>query len=127
MKLQTQQLAGLSVSLDKLVYEKCPDHLLTHTPHTFIYFLTILNLSDRTIKILGRKWVLKFSTGEVLVVEGDGIVGKTPILASGEHFSYNSFHATKTNAEVIGTFYGIDELNNLIHILIPIFKLNIPK
>ena len=32
------------------------------------------------------------------VVEGDGVVGQTPVLEPGEDFSYNSYHVTAANA-----------------------------
>src|SRR5206468_113010 len=88
------ELPGLRVELDKLVYRHGGEQLPPDRPHAFIYYLTIRNDSDRTVTLLGRKWVVEHSDGTQLVVEGDKIVGETPRLAPGEHFSYNSYHVT---------------------------------
>jgi ApaG protein len=85
----SHELPGLSVKLDKLVYHH-GDNLPPDRPHAFIYHLTIRNDSDRTVTLLGRKWVIENTDGTSLVVEGDKIVGETPTLAPGGHFSYNS-------------------------------------
>ena len=62
-----------------------------------------------------------------LVIEGDKIVGETPRLAPGEEFSYNSYHVTGANSTVNGSFHGVDEFGNKIHVLLAPFDLNIPQ
>ena len=64
--------------------------------------------------------------GNRLIVEGDKIVGHTPDLAPGEHFSYNSFHLTTTHARAEGSFHGVDTHGNRVHVRIPPFELTIP-
>ncbi|MDD3181129.1 MAG: ApaG domain [Opitutaceae bacterium] len=120
------ELPGLHVVLDKLTYHTGPD-LPTEQPHAFVYFLTICNDSDRTVILLGRKWVVQHSDGTQLVIEGDKIVGKTPRLAPGARFSYNSFHVTATNARAHGSFHGVDESGQAVHVGIPPFSMNIPR
>ena len=122
----SHELSGLRVSLDKLVYHTGPD-LPPDRPHAFVYFLTIHNGSDRTVTLLGRKWVVQHADGSQLVLEGDKIVGETPRLAPGEHFSYNSYHVTATDAQVQGSFHGVDDSGRRIHVRIPDFALNIPR
>lgn len=116
-------LQGLQVNLDRLVYEGNTGSLPPETPHAFIYFITIANLTDRQVKLLGRKWVVEEANGHTQVLEGDKIVGKTPILKPGEAFSYNSYHVTANHARAYGAFYGVDEWNNPVHTLIPPFDL----
>lgn len=117
---------GLRVEIDKLVYRRGTD-LPPDRPHAFIYYLTIRNDSDRTVSLLGRKWVVEHDDGTQLVVEGDKIVGETPRLAPGEHFSYNSYHVTHCNARAHGSFHGIDEQGNRIFVRIPRFEMQIPQ
>jgi ApaG protein len=121
----SRELPGLRVVLDKLVHHTGPN-LPPDRPHAFVYFLTIHNGSDRTVTLLGRKWVVQHADGTQLVVEGDKIVGQTPRLAPGEHFSYNSYHVTATDARVHGSFHGVDESARRIHVGIPTFDLRIP-
>ena len=112
--------------LDKLVHH-CENVNLPDTlSHAFIYFLSIHNLSDRTVTILGRKWVLKNDDETTTVVEGDKVVGETPVLTPGETFTYNSYHLTHIGAIASGSFHGVDELGNQIRVRIPDFRLEIP-
>lgn len=120
------ELRGLRVELDKLVYRHSGDDAPPDRPHTFIYYLTIHNDADRTVTLLGRKWVVQHADGTQLVIEGDRIVGETPRLAPGEHFSYNSFHLTGTDARVHGSFHGVDQFGAHIFVRIPPFALEIP-
>lgn len=121
------ELPGLSVHLDKLVYgigNNVP--LPPDQPHAFIYYLTIRNESDRTVTLLGRKWVIEHADGTHLVVEGDRIVGETPTLSPGEQFSYNSYHVGAGNAKAHGSFHGLDEEGNRIFVRIPLFEMIVP-
>jgi ApaG protein len=120
-------LPGLSVTLDRLDYRPGGVHVPTETPHVFVYHLTIHNRSDRRVRLLGRKWIVESADGERLVVEGDKIVGHTPDLAPGEHFSYNSFHLTATHARASGSFHGVDEAGARIHVRIPPFEMRVPE
>jgi ApaG protein len=120
-------LIGLTARLDKLVYHHGGMTLPADKPHAFVYFITILNKSDRIVTLLGRKWVIQHSDGDQLVVEGDKIVGETPRLAPGEQFSYNSYHMTGCDARAHGSFHGVDEFGNKVHVVIPPFDLSIPQ
>ena len=120
------ELPGLKVELDKLVYHHGGGNLPPDQPHAFIYYLTIRNDSDRTVTLLGRKWVIEHADGTSLVVEGDKIVGETPTLAPGEHFSYNSYHVTACNGRVAGSFHGLDAEGRRIFVRVPAFDMEIP-
>ena len=121
------ELPRLRVELDKLVYRHDDQGLPADRPHAFVYFLTIHNDSDRTVTLLARKWIVENADGTRLIVEGDKIVGETPRLAPGEHFSYNSYHVTAGEAEVHGSFHGLDESGRHIFVRIPRFALVIPS
>jgi len=121
------ELPGLRVEIDKVVYRHGGEQLPPDQPHAFIYYLTIRNDSTRTVTLLGRKWVVEHADGTQLVVEGDKIVGESPRLAPGEHFSYNSYHVTACNARAHGSFHGLDENEHRIFVRIPPFELLIPS
>jgi len=121
------ELPGLKVELDKLVYRHGGDQLPADRPHAFIYYLTIHNDSDRTVTLLGRKWVIENADGTRLVVEGDKIVGDTPILPPGGHFSYNSYHLGSCDSRAHGSFHGLDEHGARIFVRIPAFDMPLPS
>jgi len=123
----SSEVPGLTAHLDRLVYHHGGLCLPEGKPHAFVYFVTIRNTSDRTITLLGRKWVLEHADGTRFVLEGDRIVGETPRLAPGEHFSYNSYHVTGCNARATGTFHGVDEFGRRIHVPLAPFDLTIPE
>jgi ApaG protein len=124
---ESTALPGLNARLDKLHYHHGGASLPADKPHAFVYFITIRNGSDRTVTLLGRKWVIEHADGSRLVVEGDKIVGETPRLAPGEQFSYNSYHVTGCDAKACGSFHGVDDLGRKVHVLLPVFELIVPK
>jgi len=126
VKSDLLELPGLSVTLDRLVYAPelpaPPDK-----PHSFVYFISIHNGSDRTITIKGRKWVVTNSRNEVLVIEGDGVVGEFPVLRPGEKFSYNSRHILDTTRAIAqGSYLGVDEQGARVVVRIPTFEMVVP-
>jgi ApaG protein len=120
------ELPGLSARLDRLEHHHGGACLPPDRPHAFVYYITIRNASDRTVTLLGRKWVIDYRDGTQQVIEGDKIVGETPRLSPGEEFSYNSHHVTGCNAKVCGGFHGVDEAGTKIHVLLAPFDLTIP-
>jgi ApaG protein len=58
--------------------------------YLFSYHVTIENLSNEEVQLLGRHWFI-FDTGDgPSEVEGAGVIGKQPILKPGEVHHYQS-------------------------------------
>jgi ApaG protein len=123
----SKEISGLVARLDKLVHHHGGVSLPEDKPHAFVYYITIRNGSDRTVTLLGRKWVIEHGDGTRQVIEGDKIVGETPRLAPGEEFSYNSHHVTGCDARVLGCFHGVDESGEKVHVLLSPFDLTVPR
>ena len=126
MSSSSKELPGLRAQLDKLVYFHDDDKLPSDAPHAFIYFITISNLSEHTITLRGRRWVLRDADGHSHVIEGEGIVGKEPTLAPGENYTYNSYHMTHCDCVATGSFHGIDSSGYPIHLRIPEIEMKVP-
>ncbi len=75
---------------------------------------------------LDAQWVVRENDGEVTVVEGDGVVGQTPVIDPGGHFSYNSYHVVAGDAQVEGAFFG-EASGEWIYTRIPSFRLHVPE
>ncbi len=127
MSDNSTELEGLQATLDKLVHHREKSKVKGLNLHAFIYFITIRNLSDRSVTLKGRKWVLSNDDGTTTVVEGEKIVGETPVIPSGESFSYNSYHVTHLAATASGSFHGVDEYAEKIHVRLSPFRLEIPE
>lgn len=117
---------GIFVTLDELLYQYCPEQAPEDRPHLFKYSLTIHNQSSRRIRILARKWILTYADGQVDVIEGDKVVGKTPDLPPGGCFSYASFHLVPLDAVATGAFHGVDENGDLFTVPLPNMDLLVP-
>ena len=118
------ELPGLRVTVDRVVHhpeaQTPPDR-----PHYFAYFITIHNDSDVAVTIKGRKWVVRNSRGEIMAVEGDGVVGQFPRIEPGDSFSYNSCHLNDTTTAVAeGSYIGLDEQGRRVLTRIPKFEMD---
>ncbi|MGJ8677890.1 MAG: ApaG domain-containing protein [Akkermansiaceae bacterium] len=119
------ELDGLSVTVDNVVYMPSLD-APAEKPNPFVYFITIHNDSAEVVKITGRKWVVRENDGELIVVEGDGVVGQMPEIEPGERFSYNSYHFIAADAVAGGMFFGFSTSGKKVRVRIPNFNLELP-
>jgi ApaG protein len=58
---------------------------------TFAYFIRIENHRNETVQLLRRHWFISHDSGKTEEVEGEGVVGRQPIIAPGKVHEYNSF------------------------------------
>ena len=118
---------NLTVTVDRMDYQPDVDTPLDR-PHCFVYFISIHNGTEIPVTIHGRKWVVTNTRGEVMAVEGDGVVGEHPTIEPGEKFSYNSFHLLDTKSAVAeGSYIGVDANGQKVLTRIPKFKMTVPE
>lgn len=79
---------GLEISVESLYLASHSNPRDNH--FFFMYEITIENTNDFTVQLLRRKWDIFDSNGERRTVEGEGVVGETPVLEPGERYIYNS-------------------------------------
>lgn len=94
----------------------------------FVYFITIQNHSEFTVQLLKRHWDI-FDTGaEKRTVDGDGVVGETPVLEPGQKFEYNSGCNLSSEIGNMKGFYTFIKLadNKEFCVEIPRFDLVVP-
>ncbi|MEI6343031.1 MAG: ApaG domain [Verrucomicrobiota bacterium] len=115
------ELAGLRVTVDRVVYRLMP---FADKPHSFVYFITIHNDSPATVTITRRKWVITHADGRTEVLVGKGVVGQTPEVQPGETFSYNSQHFIPgPHATATGAYLGTTSDGRAVAVRIPPFRL----
>ncbi|MES2308000.1 MAG: ApaG domain [Verrucomicrobiota bacterium] len=120
------ELKGLHVTVDSLQFDPHaqapPDR-----PYAFRYTITIENKSPVGVKIHGRKWIIRDKDGRVEVVEGEGVVGKSPELPPGEKFTYQSYHLIHSESVAEGSYFGLTDQKQAIFTRIPMFEMHPPQ
>ncbi|MCG2793169.1 MAG: Co2+/Mg2+ efflux protein ApaG [Weeksellaceae bacterium] len=87
----------------------------------FRYHIEIENLGNLPVKLLSRKWIIYDLGFGFTEVEGAGVIGLTPIIESGEKFTYFSNVILKSG---VGNMEGHYVFENFEE---GIFNVSIPK
>ena len=96
--------------------------------YAFSYEITIENISSDIVQLQARHWEILDSLNFTEIVDGEGVVGQTPIITPGDKYIYSSgcmLHST------IGAMKGYYTMTNFstsenFEVQIPTFKLNVP-
>lgn len=92
--------------------------------YVFVYFIQIENLGDEPVKLLRRHWVISDSIGETHQVDGDGVIGRQPLIEPGKSHQYNSYSVLKSMSGTMEGHYEMQKQNGeLIQVKIPKFLL----
>lgn len=96
-----------------------------HSNHAFSYSVTIENNTKDNIQVLGRYWEIFDSLNNKEIVEGKGIVGKTPIIAPFDSHKYSSNCFLVASAGSMKGHYNILNLTteDEFNVQIPTFQL----
>jgi len=94
----------------------------------FVYFITIENKSDFAVQLIRRHWDIFDSNGEKRQVDGEGVVGETPVLEPGEKFEYNSGCNLVTELGYMKGYYTMKRIidGKEVKVQIPEFNLVVP-
>ncbi|MDO8954457.1 MAG: Co2+/Mg2+ efflux protein ApaG [Gammaproteobacteria bacterium] len=113
----------MSVQIDIKVEPKfLPEHSSdAESKYTWLYEITLINLSDKIVQLINRHWILTDLNGHIEEVKGPGVVGLQPIIKPGESFSYSSFCVLHTQS---GSMKGSYEMQDLDRHK---FKVGIPE
>lgn len=117
---------GIKVSVETF-YQPAYSHPL-EMKYIFSYHITIENLSSETVQLLRRHWYIYDSNGVIREVEGEGIIGKQPILQPGESHQYASWSPLMTEmGKMYGTYlFARDSDGEQFRVKIPEFQLLAP-
>ena len=122
----TEITAGIEVSVETMYQEghSVPDQHI----YVFAYKILIANHNPHTVQLLRRKWVITNGIGEVEIVQGDGIVGRQPILYQGDKHEYVSgCHLVTPVGRMEGWYYFENKIDaSVFEVRIPAFKLEAP-
>jgi ApaG protein len=90
----------------------------------FAYFVGIENHGAQEVQLLRRHWFIHDGIGEIKEVEGEGVVGKQPVISPGGVHEYNSFCVLETfEGSMVGTYLMQRENGEQFQAFIPRFHL----
>lgn len=96
--------------------------------YAFAYQITIENQGKDTVQLTSRHWEISDALNYPEIVDGEGVVGKKPVVKPGESHTYSSGCLL---ASPIGAMKGYFNMINFtstkqFRVIVPSFKLNAP-
>ena len=94
--------------------------------HRFVfgYFVRIENRGLEEVQLLRRHWQIRDAKGHVQEIEGEGVVGQTPVIGPGAIHEYNSFCIIETfEGSMEGTYLMERGQGSRFRVVIPRFDL----
>lgn len=94
----------------------------------FSYKITIENQGKDSVQLFSRHWEIFDSLNDIETVDGEGVIGKKPVLKPGELFSYRSgCILTSPFGSMKGYFNMINfTTTKNFRVIVPSFKLSAP-
>ncbi len=94
----------------------------------FCYEITIENQSNSVVQLTSRHWEIFDALDYTRIVDGDGVVGKKPILQIGEKHTYRSGCLLSSPYGAMKGYFNMVDFNssNRFIVEVPTFKLNSP-
>lgn len=94
----------------------------------FSYEITIENQGKDSVQLISRHWEIFDSLNNKEVVDGEGVIGKKPVIKSGDSHTYNSGCLL---ASPFGSMRGEFSMVNFtstktFRVIVPSFRLNAP-
>jgi len=122
----TQITKGIKISVDtefQGTYYKD-----TNLLYAFEYSISIENQSSDVVQLNSRHWVILDSLNNEEVVNGEGVIGKKPVLQPGKIHKYKSGCLLSSPFGAMYGYYRMINLNSTkkFNVIIPSFKLSAP-
>lgn len=93
----------------------------------FLYTIQISNEGPETVQLLSRHWIITDAMGHVEEIRGPGVVGKQPVLSTGQSFQYtSSCPLTTPFGSMHGTYQMITQAGEMFDVEIAPFTLTEP-
>ena len=94
----------------------------------FGYQVTIENQSKDSVQLTSRFWNIKDALKDTEIVQGEGVIGKKPVLLPGETHTYNSGCLLSAPFGSMSGYYNMINFttSKKFKVAIPAFKLSAP-
>lgn len=117
---------GIEIAVNTKYYPAQSDPKSGH--YFFIYEIQISNKSEFTVQLLKRHWDIVDALGRKRMVDGEGVVGETPVIEPGDTYTYNSGCDFETEIGKMSGYYIMKrEFDGILfNVLIPEFCMILP-
>lgn len=117
---------GISIMVETF-YQSAQSNPIS-AEYLFSYRITIENRSLYPVKLLSRHWHIMDSNGTYREVQGEGVVGRQPIIEPGNTYQYTSAAGLRSDMGKMSGTYLIENLFNKkkFNVIIPEFHLIVP-
>jgi ApaG protein len=94
----------------------------------FGYHVTIENQSKDSVQLTSRFWNIKDALKDTEIVQGEGVIGKKPVLKPGETYTYSSGCLLSSPFGAMSGYYNMVNFttSKKFKVAIPSFKLCAP-
>ena len=91
----------------------------------FAYIIGIENRGDTAVQLLRRHWLITNAAQESWTVDGEGVIGKNPVIKPEESFAYDSWTSLDTPVGHMAGRYTLRRIpsNERLSVAIPRFEL----
>ena len=96
--------------------------------YAFSYEITIENHSKDSVQLITRHWEISDALKDTEIIEGEGVIGKKPMLKPGESHTYRSGCLLSSPfGAMLGYFNMINYTNTRnFRVIVPTFRLSAP-
>jgi ApaG protein len=121
-----QVTSGIKISIETTFEGTFYKNYKVH--FAFGYKVTIENQSKDSVQLNSRYWEILDALNNIEIIEGEGVIGKKPVLKPGESHTYNSgCLLTSPFGAMQGHFNMVNfTTTNKFKVIIPSFKLSAP-
>ena len=96
--------------------------------YAFGYTITIENQGKVTVQLVSRHWDVLDSLKEIETIDGEGVIGKKPVIKPGKSHTYSSGCLLTSPVGAMKGYYIMVNLSSSesIEVEVPTFKLAAP-
>lgn len=94
----------------------------------FSYHITIENHSKDSVQLMSRHWEIYDSLNHKEIVDGEGVIGKKPVLKPGESHTYSSGCLLSSPFGAMKGYFNMINFTSTrnFRVIVPTFKLGAP-
>jgi ApaG protein len=94
----------------------------------FTYEITIENHSKDSVQLVSRHWEIHDSLNNIEMVDGEGVIGKKPVLKPGETYMYSSGCLLSSPFGAMRGYFSMINFTSTrsFRVIVPTFKLSAP-